>query len=361
MRELWVEINSSSPKDFKMAILNASKNLCDTAVVDEEDVELAKKHGFRVASPLNGDIQIVDENVIEKTEKLEIGKNVCLRLEIKNRTDEKKASKAIDKGVKYIIISCPNWKIIPLENLIAESNGRTKLLAEVTSSEEARVTLETLELGADGVVLKASKLEDVTMTSDLIKRLVTHADEKEAILKLEPAKIVSTKPLSMGSRVCIDTCELMTEGEGMLVGCQSSGLFLIQAEVNENPHIQPRPFRVNAGSLSMYILTPNNKTRYLAELKAGDEILIVDRKGDSRTGVVGRVKIEKRPLMLIEANFGGSRVKMIAQNAETIRFVTKDGSKSVSELKAGDEILIHHQSGGRHFGILVEKESIIER
>ena len=147
----------------------------------------------------------------------------------------------------------------------------------------------------------------------------------------------------------------------MLVGCQSSGLFLVEAEVHETPFVAPRPFRVNAGSIALYVLTPGGKTKYLSELKAGDEVLIVDREGRNRTTNICRVKIEWRPLLLIEARCQGRIIKTILQNAETIRVVTKDGSKSVSELKPGDKVLVHIQEGGRHFGTLVKEERVIER
>jgi 3-dehydroquinate synthase II len=152
----------------------------------------------------------------------------------------------------------------------------------------------------------------------------------------------------------------MTHGEGMLLGCQSAGLFLVQAEVHENPHVEPRPFRVNAGPVSLYILTPNNKTRYLSELKAGEEVLVTDREGNVKSAIIGRIKIEKRPLMLVEAEVSGHKIKTIVQSAETIRFVTRSASISVSELKPNDEVLVYFQPGGRHFGTLVEEESVIE-
>lgn len=46
---------------------------------------------------------------------------------------------------------------------------------------------------------------------------------------------------------------------------------------------------------------PGGKTCYLAELKAGKEILVVDQNGIQRTAVVGRVKIETRPLIIVDA------------------------------------------------------------
>ena len=64
---------------------------------------------------------------------------------------------------------------------------------------------------------------------------------------------------------------------------------------------------------------------------------------------------------MIEAQIKRNHVKTILQNAETIQLITKDGAKSVNDIKPGTEVAIYHQTGGRHFGILVEKETVIER
>jgi len=181
-------------------------------------------------------------------------------------------------------------------------------------------------------------------------------------LALVPAKIAVVTQISTGARVCVDTCDLMEPGEGLLVGSQSAGLFLVEAEVHENPYVQARPFRVNAGSLSMYTLGSLQTTRYLSELKAGDEVLIVNREGKVRKTNVGRTKTEFRPLMLIEAEVEGKHIKTILQNAETIRLVTPKASTPVTELKADDEVLAHIAAkGGRHFGVSVPEETVIER
>lgn len=176
------------------------------------------------------------------------------------------------------------------------------------------------------------------------------------------AKIVAVKQIGTGARVCVDTCDLMVQGEGLLVGSQSAGLFLVEAEVHENPYVAARPFRVNAGSISMYTLGSMQNTRYLSELKAGDEVIIIGREGKARKANVGRIKIEFRPLILIEAEVEGTRIKTILQNAETIRLVTPKASTPVTELKAGDEVLAHIAAkGGRHFGVSVPDETVIER
>jgi len=282
-------------------------------------------------------------------------KQVALRIDIAGKEDENKAVEAAEQGVDYIIIDCRDWRIIPLENLIARTRGKSKLIARVNSTEDARLVLETLELGTDGVLLETNSAEEMVKTVALVKK-------QDTKVKLIKAKISTIKQIGTGARVCVDTCDLMSAGEGILVGVQSAGLFLVEAEVGENPYVQSRPFRVNAGSLPLYTLASLENTRYLSELKSGDEVLIVDRNGNVRITNVGRAKIEFRPLILIEAETDGKKLKAILQNAETIRLVTPTGSKPVTELQAGDEVLVHlAAAGGRHFGVSVPEETVIER
>jgi 3-dehydroquinate synthase II len=89
--------------------------------------------------------------------------------------------------------------------------------------------------------------------------------------------------------------------------------------------------------------------------------MVVDREGGTRDAIVGRIKIEKRPLLLVEAEVGKKRLNTILQNAETIKLVDCDGKPiSVADLKVGDEVLVHLEDGGRHFGMKIE-ETILER
>jgi len=173
--------------------------------------------------------------------------------------------------------------------------------------------------------------------------------------------VAAVKPLGMGDRVCVDTCTQMEPGQGMLVGNSSAALFLVHAESLENPYVAARPFRVNAGPVHAYIRVPENKTRYLSELKAGDEVLVVDHQGKTCPATVGRVKIEKRPLMLVTATHKDREFATIVQNAETIRLTRPDGAAvSVVQLVPGDEILVALEEAGRHFGHKVT-ETILEK
>jgi 3-dehydroquinate synthase II len=159
----------------------------------------------------------------------------------------------------------------------------------------------------------------------------------------------------------VDTASLLRLGEGMLIGSQASGMFLVHSETLETEYVASRPFRVNAGAVHAYVMAPGGKTRYLSEIQAGDEVLAVDKEGNTRTVIVGRVKIEKRPLILVEAESEGETYKTLLQNAETITLMGKDGRPvSIAKLKVGDEVLVYTPRKARHFGMEIE-ESIIER
>jgi len=89
--------------------------------------------------------------------------------------------------------------------------------------------------------------------------------------------------------------------------------------------------------------------------------MVIHGNGSCREATVGRVKIERRPLFLVEAESEGQKLSVILQNAETIRLVKPDYSAvSVTSLNPGDVILGKVESGGRHFGMAID-ETIIEK
>jgi len=110
-----------------------------------------------------------------------------------------------------------------------------------------------------------------------------------------------------------------------------------------------------------YIRVPGGKTRYLSELVAGDSVLCVDHQGRAQEAIVGRMKIERRPLLLVTAETDAGEVTTVVQNAETIRLTTPNGEpRSVVALEKGSEVLVAIESAGRHFGHKVE-ETIWEK
>jgi 3-dehydroquinate synthase II len=285
--------------------------------------------------------------------------------EILTKKDERDiVEDSIKAKAKFIIVKAKNWKVIPFENLIAELHKTDiDLIACVETIKEAELMLKTLQLGTDGILFKPQNANDIFELKGLV---VT-----ELYIKLNEAKITNIQSIAESERVCVDTTSLLKVGEGMLIGSTAKGFVLVQAEVIETQFVSSRPFRVNAGDVSAYILVPSDienqeyKTKYLSELKGGDKVIIVNYNGDARIVTVGRVKIETRPMLRFELEYKTekSRVKInyIGQNAETIRLLKSDGKPvSVVDLKVDDYILIHLGPGATHFGTKID-ENIIEK
>ncbi|KAL0026080.1 hypothetical protein WJX79_007961 [Trebouxia sp. C0005] len=281
-------------------------------------------------------------------------------------------------------------RIIPAENLVAAFQGKAAaLLGMATSASGARVMLEALEAGTAGVVLKTDDPLQVRELAAYLKTL----NAKQNKLALEVATVTSVQKVGMGDRVCVDLCSLLAPGEGMLIGNFARAAFLVHSECTESRYINSRPFRVNAGPVHSYTACPNDQTAYLAELKSGKEVLVVNAEGQQRSAIVGRVKIETRPLVLVEAETqDGQRHSILLQNAETVRLIgprmtmssvsnmvdesglsqkpkhsdvsssqqSESDAVSVSELQVGQPVYLHLQGAARHTGISIQ-ENIVER
>lgn len=339
---IWIRADTCETQDTRKSIVTTAleSNFRDI-IVREEDKEAFEKLGkFNLISLQNGKIKVNDKS----------GEFIT----IENKGDQEKAIGLMGKR-DYVLVSAKDWKVIPIENLIAAyQNSKTKLLVEVKDTEEAKLYLETLEIGVDGVVLNTTDFKNIHSLRKLMDELEVNK------VNLVSAKITKIKSIGTGDRVCIDTCSILNVGEGMLIGSQSNGLFLVHSESLESEYVDTRPFRVNAGPVHAYILSTRDKTRYLSDLKAGDEILVVDSTGNTRPVVLGRLKIEKRPLILIEAEHDHRKFNIILQNAETIRLISDDKPMSIVNLKEGDSILMWAGDKGRHFGMKVD-ESIVEK
>ncbi len=281
------------------------------------------------------------------------GRRLGAVLTVREAKDVEGASRFKGKE-EAVLVESHDWKVIPLENLIAEFQGTgTKVIASCASVEEAKLFAATLESGVDGLAITIGDPAGLGRFAELRRPEV-------ATIELVEATVKGVRPVSVGDRVCVDTCSLLRVGEGMLVGSQSACLFLVQSESMDSHYVASRPFRVNAGAVHAYVLGADGRTKYLSEVKGGTELLAVDSEGRTRPVVVGRAKVEVRPLLLLEAEVSGRTYTTVLQNAETIRLCTRDGSISVSDLKEGDKVLVRLEEGGRHFGHAV-KESVVER
>lgn len=294
--------------------------------------------------------------VIEKGVAVKVkGKKIGRKFEVLSNTDIEEILTEAKKGLDFVIVEVKDWKIIPLENIIAKLHKiNTKIFAIANTPEEVRKMFSILEVGVDGVIFNTASINEV-------KEAMVYLGTRNFDLK--PAKIIEIKEVGDGERVCVDTASILHKGEGMLIGSRSNFLFLVHNESVGSSFTSPRPFRVNAGAVHCYTLSPDGTTNYLSEVETGSEVLIINSKGNARRATVGRSKIERRPMLMIKASVAGEVGGIIAQDAETIRFVKPNGELvSVTHLKKGDIVMVHAKSAtGRHFGMEVSDEYILEK
>lgn len=328
------------PKTFSTKLITKAIELgVDGILVDKEKIEQVKKLGI---------IKIISDS--NKAD-LKLGKDIK-EIMICSKEDEEKIAKI--KGKIPVIIKNKDWTIIPLENLISKTSN---LIQTVYNSNQAKTALSTLEKGADGILLNTDDIDELVKTSEIIKTF------NLIKIELKKFKIKEVLPLGLGDRVCIDTTTILKDSEGLLIGDKGNAFFLVFNENLPSEYADARPFRINAGAVHSYILMPDFTTKYLVELEKKDEILVVNHKGESKIVNIGRLKIEKRPLVLVKAESEGEIASIILQNAETIRLTSKKGEPiSITSLKKQDEVLgyIIKENIGRHFGIKI-KEDIIEK
>jgi 3-dehydroquinate synthase II len=328
MKELWIDVRPWK-KDIATAAIESGADV----LVVEEAARVRELGRVTTVAP-DGDL-LPGKDVFE--------------IEVKDRISEEEAIRKSREG--YVIVRTPDWTVIPLENLVSRAD---RIIAAVKDRKEAELALGALEKGVRGVLLATGDPSVVREVGRIIK-------ERAGTVDLATFTITGIRPVGMGDRVCVDTCTMMGEGQGILVGNTSSAFLLVQAETQENPYVAPRPFRVNAGAVHAYALMPGGKTAYLSEIGVSERVALVTAGGQVTEACVGRTKIEKRPLLLVEAEAGGARASLILQNAETVRLVGEDGRPiSVAALRVGDRVLGATAEAGRHFGVAV-KETIVEK
>jgi 3-amino-4-hydroxybenzoic acid synthase len=236
---------------------------------------------------------------------------------------------------------------IPLEIVIAAAAGAPgRIMTVAADLQEAAIIFGVLEHGPAGVMMAPQAVGDATA----LKQAAARRAERVELAELEVTAVTHT---GMGERACVDTCTYLRPDEGILAGSHSKGMILCVSETHPLPYMPTRPFRVNAGALHSYVLGPDNRTNYLSELHSGSTVLAVNTEGRTRRVVVGRAKLESRPLLQITAHSqDGVEVSLTVQDDWHVR-VLGPGPKvrNVTELARGDELLGYIATDKRHVGI----------
>lgn len=253
---------------------------------------------------------------------------------------------------RWSVLSFRDPTKIPLEIVIAAAaDADGSIITQVADVEEAQIVFGVLEHGSDGVMLAPQAPGEATSLK------VAAAGSPES-LSLEELEVTAIRRAGLGDRVCVDTCSQFRPDEGILVGSYSHGMILCCSETHPLPYMPTRPFRVNAGALHSYTLAEHGRTRYLSELDAGGKVLAVDCKGQARIVTVGRVKIERRPMLAIDAvsASGTTNVNLIVQDDWHVRVLGPGGEVlNVTDLAAGTKVLGYLPVEQRHVGYPIDE------
>ena len=295
-----------------------------------------------------------------------------VQLDIESKEDLLFLSENLIKYNPPVVICKPiDWTIIPLENLLADvQNKEIALIADIGHDLEQIPSLfSVLERGVDGVLWQPKTVDELLR----VKNMILCTDK----VTLLDAKVVNITDIPHAERVCVDSSSLLSVGEGMWVGNTAQGFGFVHGEVFESEFVASRPFRVNAGDVSEYILVPKTRnddvknstsgfqTRYLSELRAGDQVFVVNLQGELRVVSVGRVKIETRPMRMLKMLPVDPSLKssiiITVQYAETVRLVKNSGEiVSITDIKCGDLLKVVLGPGATHFGQKIS-ENIVEK
>lgn len=255
------------------------------------------------------------------------------------------------RTLPYTLVRFRDPTKIPLEIVIAAADKSAgQLVCEAGDLAEAAIVLECLEKGAEGILLRPGDPADVVRLAELLR-------SRTPDLELSTLTVRSIEHNGLGDRVCVDTCTQLRPDEGILVGAYAHGFVLCVSETHPLPYMPTRPFRVNAGALHSYVLGPDNRTNYLSELETGSPVLAVGADGRTRQVIVGRSKLESRPLLTIRAvSADGVPVSLTLQDDWHVR-VLGPGAKvlNVTELRPGDELLGYVATDRRHVGWAVNE------
>lgn len=255
-----------------------------------------------------------------------------------------------------LVVRWAEERLIPLENLLAERPAGRPVWVVTDRPREVPGALGALEAGADAVVVEVAEPAGLDALLEALEPTgpVELAWEAVAVRRVVAA--------GLGDRVIVDTTSILGPSEGLLVGSSAAFLLHVPSEAEGSRFTRPRPFRVNAGSAHSYVLRADGSTRYLAELAPGDALLAArpPPEGGTRPVRVGRLKVERRPMVLVEVERRGRPFTVFLQEAETVRLSGPDGRRPTTGLEPGHSVFGVDLPAARHLGRAIE-ETIDER
>ncbi len=172
MRTIWVRVD---PWD-KELVTTALEGGADAVMVPPGDSQKVKELAKIPTIAEDGDLKLGQDLVFYT---------------IQSQEDEPEILRLSQS--QKVILECPDWQIIPLENLIAQC---ADVVAQVNSLEDAQTAFGILEKGVDQILLHMTD-------SGALKKALSQLRAEGEKTELALAEITEVRPVGMGDRVCV--------------------------------------------------------------------------------------------------------------------------------------------------------------
>jgi 3-amino-4-hydroxybenzoic acid synthase len=324
---------------------STSTTLTRVGILEHEAADLGPREAVSLF-----DLVLLDVGLFERCARSfrAAGATVGLSVDVAGRESLERGCELLAEA-EHAVFRFRDETKIPLEIVLAHAEPHgTRVVTRVGDSVEADVVLGVLEMGSHGVLFGSLELDQVIRLGDTVA-----GRGREGTVPLVQLTATGSRHVGMGDRACIDTCSYLGLDEGIVVGSFARGGVLVCSETHALPYMPTRPFRVNAGAIHSYVVAPDDRTWYLSDLRAGMSLLAVSTDGRTRRIVVGRVKIERRPLIQLQfAADDGQTIELVAQEDWHVRVFGADPApRNVTSLRPGDRVLGLQMARARHVGL----------
>ena len=167
---------------------------------DPNSISNKKSKIQTVQSSTNAKYVVLDKEKVSKIK----GKKIGRKFKVLSNKDIDKILESAKKGLDFVIIEVKDWKIIPLENIIAKLHKiHTEIFTVAKNVKEGRKMFSILDVGVDGVIFQTNSLTEV-------KETLVNLGSKN--FELKTAKVLDIQEVGDGERVCVDTASMLHKG-----------------------------------------------------------------------------------------------------------------------------------------------------
>jgi len=252
-------------------------------------------------------------------------------------------------------------RLVPNEALLTASSRQGTRIAVVVCSEQHLKDLESILERIDALAVSMELWDNAVQARSALASkanapmldtvrggLLLPATEELKAAEVESVRLIE----GGGDRVYLDFIQMLTEGEGCLVGSTAQALCFVHAQTAPTGNQPARPFRINAGLVHACVALPDGRTKYLSDVVAGDQVLVMDVASLTTRGVtIGRCHVERCPVMCIDLRCQGNSFNIFAEHSDVVRLHVRrathgeeDATLSplpVTKVYKGDHVFVH--------------------